>query len=619
MIKRFGRDSFDVNDPDFPSSLCGGCSMSLYQKDKDNSKIIKVATFIPDRTTKLRSKICDCLICEVAKAKMSMARKMKKKSGRPKNPTPFPISPASSRPPVTSPPSTITICRVCCAEIYKGCRHICLSSRSSRKRKVDNLVNLISSPETTKKLADKIAPKVERKNLFGITAEQASTIGKNMNLSVRKNREFATNLRKATGSRKAVGPGLEVQLTKDRHKLDDFFKYEMSMFIEEESKKKKRPMRRFLQHAVFAKDVTILIDKIYEHRQINPNDALIRVGLDGGGGFLKICLSVFNIKDPISCSSSLDKKFLDSGVKKVQLVAVTPDVPENYVNMKRLWIEAGIDRLPYKFTIATDLKLCNILLGLQNHSCMHPCCWCDIDKYRLNEKGNQRTFDSLINLFYDYRDANANKGDASKYGNVIHLPLYQSIDGDTPVIQKVPPPELHLLLGPTNKIYSELENVWPALEAWLQSIHVKKNEYHGGQFEGNDCKKILRLMDSLEERCPDEFLPFVAAFRSFNDVRLSCYGSKLAPDYKVKIAKFKADYMKLGISVTPKIHAVFYHIEEFCDYSGMALGPFSEQTTEALHHEFEECWDNFAVKDFDHPKYPDRFLSAVKVFNSLHL
>ena len=126
-------------------------------------------------------------------------------------------------------------------------------------------------------------------------------------------------------------------------------------------------------------------------------------------------------------------------------------------------------------------------------------------------------------------------------------------------------------------------------------------------------------MDSLEERCPDEFLPFVAAFRSFNDVRLSCYGSKLAPDYKVKIAKFKADYMKLGISVTPKIHAVFYHIEEFCDYSGMALGPFSEQTTEALHHEFEECWDNFAVKDFDHPKYPDRFLSAVKVFNSLHL
>ena len=66
---------------------------------------------------------------------------------------------------------------------------------------------------------------------------------------------------------------------------------------------------------------------------------------------------------------------------------------------------------------------------------MHPCCWCDIDKYHLNEKGNQRTFDSLINLFYDYREANADEGDASKYGNVIYLPLIESIDGDTPVIQ----------------------------------------------------------------------------------------------------------------------------------------------------------------------------------------
>ena len=89
------------------------------------------------------------------------------------------------------------------------------------------------------------------------------------------------------------------------------------------------------------------------------------------------------------------------------------------------------------------------------------------------------------------------------------------------MIQKVPPPELYLLLGPTNKIYSGLENVWPALEAWLQSIHVKKTEYHGGQFEGNDCKKILRSMDSLEERCPAAFIPFVTAFRSFNDVRVA--------------------------------------------------------------------------------------------------
>ena len=77
--------------------------------------------------------------------------------------------------------------------------------------------------------------------------------------------------------------------------------------------------------------------------------------------------------------------------------------------------------------------------------------------------------------------------------------------------------------------------------------------------------------------------------------------------------------MKLGISVTPKVHAVFYHIEEFCEYTGVGLGPYSEQTVEALHHEFNQCWGNFFVKDYDNPAYPGRFLSAVEAFNSLHL
>ena len=124
------------------------------------------------------------------------------------------------------------------------------------------------------------------------------------------------------------------------------------------------------------------------------------------------------------------------------------------------------------------MKLINILLGLQNHSCSHSCCWCDTDNNNLQFKGEQRTFESLIDLFYKFKDANAKREDASKYGNVIHLPLVDTIPPNTPVIQIIPPPELHLLLGPTNKIYSSLENVWPALEGWLQSIHVKKSEYH---------------------------------------------------------------------------------------------------------------------------------------------
>ena len=41
----------------------------------------------------------------------------------------------------------------------------------------------------------------------------------------------------------------------------------------------------------------------------------------------------------------VEKKYLDSGVKKVQVLAIAPSLPESYVNMKRLWLEAAIDRM----------------------------------------------------------------------------------------------------------------------------------------------------------------------------------------------------------------------------------------------------------------------------------
>ena len=165
-------------------------------------------------------------ICRVAKAKTFVAKSIKKKIGRPKmnenSAVSLPIISAFSsatssvsRPIPLSTPTTITICRVCCVEIYRGCRHTCITSRSSRKRKIDNISNLLSSPDTSKKLSERVAPKCnasEKQNLFGISTEDASTIGKNMNLSARKTKELCHYLRAATNSRKAVGPNVEAQL-----------------------------------------------------------------------------------------------------------------------------------------------------------------------------------------------------------------------------------------------------------------------------------------------------------------------------------------------------------------------------------------------------------------------
>ena len=61
-------------------------------------------------------------------------------------------------------------------------------------------------------------------------------------------------------------------------------------------------------------------------------------------------------------ATDLKRLWLECGIDKLsrQYTIAT--------DLKRLWLECGIDKLSRQYTIATDLKLCNILLGLMSHS-----------------------------------------------------------------------------------------------------------------------------------------------------------------------------------------------------------------------------------------------------------
>ena len=230
--------------------------------------------------------------------------------------------------------------------------------------------------------------------------------------------------------------------------------------------------------------------RLLENRKSLP----VKVRIDSGGGFLKISISGFDMDNLISDSKvGLSKKFKDSGVKKVFLVTAVPDVLENYQNVKKLWLNLGMQNIHRRFTIATDLK----------YSSCHLCCWCDVEKSDLQKKGTQRTIASLNSLFWDYFEANTSKRKAKHYGNVIQLPIVSSnLDNNTPVTEVLPQPDLHLLIGPVNTLYDGLEKVWPRSEDWLNLCNVKKVEYHGGKFAGNNGRALLKKADQHEGLCP---------------------------------------------------------------------------------------------------------------------
>ena len=135
------------------------------------------------------------------------------------------------------------------------------------------------------------------------------------------------------------------------------------------------------------------------------------------------------------------------------------------------------------------------------------------------------------------------------YGNVIHPPIKSdNLEDSTHVIEIIPPPELHLLIGPVITLNNELEQVWPQFQDWLKACNVKKTDYHGGSFEGNDSRALLKNINRLEELFPVTNLKtkkYSIALSALNEVVATCYGPELHPDFEKKTRKIHRGIPKL--------------------------------------------------------------------------
>ena len=78
-------------------------------------------------------------------------------------------------------------------------------------------------------------------------------------------------------------------------------------------------------------------------------------------------------------------------------------------------------------------------------------------------------------------------------------------------------------------MYDEMLKVWSQEEEWRDRLYIKTEEYHGGQFNGNDSRKLLKNIAVLKEitlSSNKKVLDYIAAFEAFNDVVAACYTKK---------------------------------------------------------------------------------------------
>ena len=113
-----------------------------------------------------------------------------------------------------------------------------------------------------------------------------------------------------------------------------------------------------------------------------------------------------------------------------------------------------------------------------------------------------------------------------------------------------------------------------------------------------------------------QVFPIIETLRKFAAAVSSCFGNKLHFQFEEKIDSFQNSFQSLPIgSVTPIVHAVFFHVKDFVRQKKMPLGIYSEQTKVAMHHCFDSHWERYK-RPISHPEYGKRLVMWIVDFNS---
>ena len=132
---------------------------------------------------------------------------------------------------------------------------------------------------------------------------------------------------------------------------------------------------------------------------------------------------------------------LDTGVKRQEIISIA-EVPESYKNIKALLDLINTNNV--RFIISCDLKVANLVCGIQSHSREKPCCWCDIVSEIISTKEISRTFGSLKKN-HKFVAAGPKINKTKEFRNVAEASLVIAEDIEI-ILGSIAPTEIHLLI-----------------------------------------------------------------------------------------------------------------------------------------------------------------------------
>ena len=153
----------------------------------------------------------------------------------------------------------------------------------------------------------------------------------------------------------------------------------------------------------------------------------------------------------------------------------------------------------------------NVLCGISSHGGKFACPYCE----GMSDLtcGEMRTLGSLKSRFQEFVQNGSNKKKMMDVKNVINPPLMEGDDNDL-ILYKIPPPELHLMMGGANKIWDLMSKMWgQEADKWATSKGISRHGYNGGGLDGVNLNKLRKYSDELASKCPLVLLPMAVALQ----------------------------------------------------------------------------------------------------------
>ena len=403
-IKKYHIENYDLSDSCLPSGICSTCRALLSDIDSGKKSVdclpdvFDYSVIVPEyrRATRAdQNPNCNCKICNVGRQfhnNMDVRPK-----GRP-----------SSRQEAegcydgkNNIPKISILCTKCLSPYGRGIRHNC--SISSTRKTLSALMNNVDFG--TQEI---IASNVIRRKNSDIKPEELElrTPGRPMHVTIGRGRgitqftsadmnqlQISTNLSntsmrriiipflRSKSGRRSIESGSAKSLQERDSNLGDLFSVQSVVF---ETGPANSHSECTLPIIVYCNDVERLVEKITSCREYDDCSEIVRFkyGLDGGGEFFKVCLSVFPESEIEGTFKGklIDKHRAATGVKKLIILALVPKLQETYSNVKTVLDFLEIDQLDDEYTYAVDMKLANICGGLQAHGASYPCLYCECPK-----------------------------------------------------------------------------------------------------------------------------------------------------------------------------------------------------------------------------------------------